>query len=130
MRSSLEPQPLGIVTERTNLVVRNVRKSLLRKPNKLQSFILAEELPEFVLRLRSNIVELARSLGNIEGIDSPEGLDHSSLLADGILEDLKECGLLRSLDIRLLAEHSIGNQHRGEVVEVVECGRLHHRFSP
>ena len=106
--------------------MRKQSKSLLRKPGELHGLILPEELPELVLSLGSYIVELARSFSDVESVDSPKSLDHCCFLADSILEDLKECGLLRRFNIRLLAEHRISNQHRGEVVEVVDRGRLHH----
>ena len=104
------------------------KKSLLREPDTLQGFVLEEELPELVLGLGSNVVELARSLGNAEGIDTPIGLHHSCLLADGVLEDSKEGGLLGCLDIRRLAVDRISDEQRDEVVELVDRGGLHHSF--
>ena len=103
-------------------------KSLLREPDALEGFILEEELPELVLGLRRNVVELARRLGDAEGIDSPVGLHHSRLLADGILEELEERGLLGHLDVRRLAAARISDELRDEVVELGDGGGLHHGF--
>ena len=98
----------------------------LGKPDELQRLILEKELPELVFGLRSHIVELTRSLGNVDSIDSPVSFNHSSFLTDGILENLEESGLLGRFNIRPLAKHGISNQHIDKVVEVVDSGGLHH----